>query len=275
LQNAFLAQNQIVDNKSALRKLGFRLGPSGVHIGRTIMLEELRTLFLCVADPGSSKEHYAKAIIANNCLKKRSQKNRELSCRHLMTLYSLDPSVATFRALRYFWARNTKAQPLLALLSAYSRDGLLRMSAPFILSLKEGEALDMIAFKEFLNKKASGRLSEFCLGGLIRNVCGTLIRTGHLERKGKVRSKVLPTEGSVAYALFLGYLLGGRGKALFSTEFMHLLDAPVEDCIELAENASCRGWISFKRLEDVMEAQFPNLLSNEPGSGPSIGIANL
>jgi hypothetical protein len=44
---------------------------------------------------------------------------------------------------------------------------------------------------------------------------------------------------------------------------MHLLDSPVEDCIELAENASCRGWLSFKRLEDVMEAQFPKVLTKE------------
>lgn len=255
--------NQTANNSSTLRKLGFRLGPSGVHIGRTIMLDELRALFSFVPSPDAPKEDLIKTVIENNCLGKRSQKNRELSARHLMTLYSLDQSVATFRALRYFWTRDVGSQPLLALLSAYSRDGLLRMSAPYVLSLKKGEALDQVAFKEFLNKKASGRLSGFCLDGLVRNVCGTLIRSGHLRRTGKVRSKVLATEGSVSYALFLGYLLGNRGKVLFSTEFMHLLDSPVEDCIELAENASCRGWLSFKRLEDVMEAQFPNLLSKE------------
>ncbi len=253
--------NQTAARKLVLKKLGFRLGPSGVHIGRTIMLEELRTLLSCVPSPDACKEDYVKAIVENNCLGKRSQKNRELSARHLMTLYSLDQSVASFQALRYFWTRDVGSQPLLALLSAYSRDGLLRTSVPYILSLKEGEVLDLSAFKEFLDKEASGRLSEFCLNGLVRNVCGTLIRTGHLRRTGRARSKVRPSEGSIAYALFLGYLLGSRGKALFSTEFMHLLDSPVEDCIELAENASCRGWLSFKRLEDVMEAQFPNLLS--------------
>lgn len=255
--------NEIINNRSILRKLGFRLGPSGVHIGRTIMLEELRALFSYVPSPDAQKEDYIKAVVENNCLGKRSQKNRELSARHLMTLYSLDQSVATFQALRYFWTRDVGSQPLLALLSAYSRDGLLRMSAPYVLSLKEGEVLDRAAFKEFLDKKASSRLSEFCIEGLVRNVCGTLIRSGHLQRAGKARSRVVATEGSVTYALFLGYLLGSRGKALFSTEFMHLLDSPVEDCIELAENASCRGWLSFKRLEDVMEAQFPKVLTKE------------
>ncbi len=216
--NALLSElatnNQTIASKSILRKLGFRLGPSGVHIGRTIMLEELQTLFSCVPSPDAQKEDYIKAIIENNCLGKRSQKNRELSARHLMTLYSLDPSVATFQALRYFWTRDIGSQPLLALLSAYSRDGLLRMSAPYVLSLKEGEVLDRVAFKEFLDKKASGRLSEFCLDGLVRNVCGTLIRSGHLQRTGKVRSRAVATEGSVAYALFLGYLLGKPWKGI-------------------------------------------------------------
>ncbi len=142
--------NSTVASKLVLKKLGFRLGVSGVHIGRTIMIEELKTLFSCVPSTDSQKEDYIKAIIEDNCLGKRSQKNRELSARHLMTLYSLDQSVATFRALRYFWTRDIGSQPRLALLSAYSRDGLLRMSAPYVLSLREGQAVDRTAFKEYL-----------------------------------------------------------------------------------------------------------------------------
>jgi len=263
--NALLSElathNQAIASKSIIKKIGFRVGPSGVHIGRTIMLDELRTLLSCVPSPDAQREDYIKAIVENNCLGKRSQKNRELSARHLMTLYSLDSSVATFQALRYFWIRDVCSQPRIALLSAYSRDGLLRMSAPYVLSLKEGEVLDRAAFKEFLDKKASGRLSGFCLEGLVRNVCGTLIRSGHLHRAGKARSKAVATEGSVSYALFLGYLCGARGEALFSTEFAKLLDCSSARMIELAEEASRRGWINFKRIGNVMEVQFTNLLT--------------
>ena len=39
--------NQTEASQLVLKKLGFRLGPSGIHIGRTLMLEELRALF-CV-----------------------------------------------------------------------------------------------------------------------------------------------------------------------------------------------------------------------------------
>jgi hypothetical protein len=41
--------NQTESSQLALKKLGFRLGPSGVHIGRTLMLEELRALFFICA----------------------------------------------------------------------------------------------------------------------------------------------------------------------------------------------------------------------------------
>jgi hypothetical protein len=33
--------------------------------------------------------------------------------------------------------------------------------------------------------------------------------------------------------------------------------------IELAENASARGWIFFKRIGNVMEISLPNLITKE------------
>jgi hypothetical protein len=247
-----------------LRKFGFRLGRGGLHIGRTIMLEDLQRLFQCVNDPSSQKADYVKAIVENNCLGKRSGKNKELSSRFLATLYSLDPSVAAFRGLRYFWERDIEAQPLLALLCAYSRDDLLRMSAPFVLSLKEGETVHRETFAEFLEKKAPGRFSESSLNSLVRNLCGTWTRSGHLvEMAGKFRSRAKATAGSVAYALFIGYLLGIRGENLFSSQFGRLLDCSAGRSIELAEEASRRGWIVFNHLAKVMEVQFPNLLTSQ------------
>ena len=63
-----------------------------------------------------------------------------------------------------------------------------------------------------------------------------------------MRSRAMATPGSVSYALFLGYLIGVRGEALFRTEyFAHLLDCSLDQAIELAEEASRRGWIVFKQ----------------------------
>jgi len=78
-----------------------------------------------------------------------------------------------------------------------------------------------------------------------------------------VRTQASPTVGSAAYALLLGYLAGARGQGLFSSEYAGLLDCPPEKTVELAEEASRKGWIVFKRVSDVVEVGFPNLIGPE------------
>ena len=78
-----------------------------------------------------------------------------------------------------------------------------------------------------------------------------------------MRSRATPTAGSVSYTLFLGYLTGSRGQALFQTEYTKLLDCTFDKAIELAEAASRKGWIVFKRVGDVIEILFPNLIDQE------------
>ena len=54
-----------------------------------------------------------------------------------------------------------------------------------------------------------------------------------------------------------------RGQALFQTEFTKLLDCTLDRAIELAEEASRKGWIIFKRVGNVIEVLFPNLIDQE------------
>jgi hypothetical protein len=227
-----------------------------------MMLEELQILLSYVRNPDSSKSDYRAAIIEENCLGKRSEETRKITSMHLGYLYALDPAVTIFRALRYFWERDIDGRPLLALLSAYSRDGLLRMSAPLVLPLTEGETFHREVLEEYIYKKEPSRFSEVSLKSVVRNLSATWTKSGHLvEKATKIRSRALATAGSVSYALFLGYLVGIRGEALFTTEFARLLDCSSGRSVELAEEASRRGWIVFKRVGKVMEVQFPNLLT--------------
>ena len=53
------------------------------------------------------------------------------------------------------------------------------------------------------------------------------------------------------------------GQALFQTEFTKLLDCTLDRTIELAEEASRKGWIVFKRVGNVIEVLFPNLIDQE------------
>lgn len=248
----------------ALSRFGFNFNKGSVHTARTIMLEDLKLLLLHVNTPDASKADYLKAIEDDNCLGKRSGETRKLTARHLVELYSLDLSVIIFRTLRYFWERDPEGQPLLALTCAYSRDTLLRMSAPLILQHTSGEIVSREALEAHIEKKFPDRFSKATLKSLAQNLNSTWTKSGHLTGKvKKVRSTARATPGSVSYALFLGYLSGVRGEELFRTEYTSLLDCPIDRSIELAEDASRRGWIVFKRVGNIMEILFPNHLTEK------------
>lgn len=57
--------------------------------------------------------------------------------------------------------------------------------------------------------------------------------------------------------------MGERGGLLFKTEYANLLDCSVERSIELANQAALKGWIVFKRLGNVIEVLFPELLNTQ------------
>lgn len=244
-----------------LAHFGFSFEIGGAHIARTMMYDELANLLDFVATPDAGKEVYAKAIEDENCLGKRSGQARKLTRRHLVSLYALDPSVTLFKALLYFWQRDQAGRPLVALLCAFSRDAVLRMSAPFILGLSEGASISREETETFFDETAPDRFSKATLKSVAQNVNGTWTRSGHLTgHVRKLRTTVEPTSGAVAYALMQGYLTGSRGKELFRTDYMKLLDCTIDRAIELAEDASRRGWIVCKRVGDVIEVLFPNLL---------------
>lgn len=246
------------ESQDVLPRFGFS-SQRGSHNARTIMLEELGILLAYVDNPDAKKEEYLEAIKEANCLGKRSGKTRELSARHLMTLYGLDPDLTIFRALLYLWFRDTEAQPLLALLCSYARDGILRMSAPFILTTPEGGFVSTLTMSEFIENERSGSYSKTTLKSTAQNLNSSWTKSGHLiGRVKKVRTKPQLTPGAAVFALLLGYLNGVRGESLFETEYAKLLDCPRDRIIELAETAARRGWIVFKKVGDVIEVLFPN-----------------
>lgn len=229
-----------------------------------MMLEELRVLLAYIDYPEADKSVYRQAIDDENCLGKRSGKTRILTYRHLVDLYSLNRANVLFRTLLFFWNRDINGQPLLALICAYARDPIFRATAPFILKFQEGATISRESLEEFIDSQDPGRFSKATLKSTAQNINSTWTKSGHLVGRAiKVRSRANPTAGSVSYALLLGYLSGVRGQALFETEYTKLLDCSFHKAIELAEEASRKGWIVFKRVGDVIEVLFPNLINQE------------
>ena len=113
-----------------------------------------------------------------------------------------------------------------------------------------------------IEKKYPGRFSKATLRSTAQNLSSTWTKSGHLTGKArKTRVIAKATPGSVAYALFLGYLNGIRGQSLFTSEYATLLDCSPREAMALAEDASRRGWIIMKRVGNVVEVQFPKILT--------------
>jgi hypothetical protein len=249
---------------SKLEQFGFCYEHGSVHTARTMMLNELISLLDYVSVPSSASEVYAHAIEEDNCLGKRTGYTRSLSLRYLRALYAIDPNKTVFRSLRYFWQRDPMGRPMIACLCAYVRDSLLRTSAPFVLNLIYGQLYSREALEAYLEKQFPERFSKATLTSTAQNLASTWTQSGHLTgRAKKIRLRATATSGSVAYALFLGFLAGARGEMLFETDYMKLLDCSFEMAVELAESASRKGWIVFKRVGNVIEALFPNLLTEQ------------
>lgn len=251
-------------DQKQLARFGFRFERGGAHSSRTMMLDELTALLDYMNCPEATKADYLNAIEQDNCLGKRSGKTRRLTYKHLAELYSLDTGHVLFRALLYFWQRDEAGRPMLALLATYARDSIFRASAPMILKTPEGSVITRDSVEELIDNLEPGRFSKATLKSTAQNINSSWTKSGHLTgRNKKVRSQATPTAGSAAYALLLGYLAGARGQGLFSTEYTRLLDCSREKTIELAEQASRRGWITYKRVGDVIEVLFPNLINKQ------------
>jgi hypothetical protein len=247
-----------------LDKFGFLYGKSGPHTARTLMLDELSVLIDTVNYESASIDDYKRAIVEDNCLSKQSGKTRELTFRHLKELYGLDPSIPLFRTLLYFWKREPEGRAFLAALCAFPRDTIFRASHGWITKFAAGEQIPREKIEERVAETFPDRFSPASLKSIAQNLNSSWTKTGHLKgRIKKIRTKAQPTPASTAFALYLGYLNGIRGEELFHSQYAKVLDARPAELMEKAEIASQRGWIVMKRLGNVIEILFPQLITQE------------
>ena len=187
---------------------GFRSGDRGTHTSRTIMLDELSHLLDAV--PGNAaRENYADAVMAHNCLGKRTAATRQLSLQRLTELYALDPQVILFRVLRDLWVRNKTSRPLLALLLALARDPLLRATASAVVRTPYGNEFARQSMKDALTDVVGDRLNEGTLDKVVRNASSSWTQAGHFRGRGrKTRQRVEATLAATTFTLLLGFAVG-------------------------------------------------------------------
>ena len=227
------------------------------------MLDELSDLLNAV--PGeASREDYADAVVAHNCLGKRTAATRKLSLQRLTELYALKPQVILFRVLRDLWGRNETSRPLLALLLALARDPLLRATATAVLRTPYGHEFARQSMKEALTDAVGHRLNEATLDKVVRNASSSWTQSGHLRGRGrKTRQKVEVTPAATAFALLLGFAVGCRGRLLFEAPWAGVLDASSGDLVDVAVDAKRLGLLDLKQSGSMIDVSFPVLFTDK------------
>ncbi|ODU42545.1 hypothetical protein [uncultured Aquimonas sp.] len=241
-------------------QLGFKTTAGGAHAARTMMLQELTELLAATALDDRPDQLRA-AVVEANVLGKRSVSTRRLTWSHLVDLYGMSPDLLLFRALTWFWRLDPNGHPLMALSAALARDGLLADIAPFVLEFPQGAKVAREAVEAKLEELHPQRFSPATLKSVAQNINSSLTQSGHLHgRASKTRVCATATAGSVALALLLGYASGARGLELFRTRYMAVQDVPLSRAMELAEEATRKGWLDLKRVADVVEVAFPRII---------------
>lgn len=248
-----LSFNDLRGLNNSLARAGFRFGDKGTHTSRTMMLSELADL-LAATPPEATPERYEVAVITDNVLAKSTAATRRLTRQRLSELYGLDPRVPVFRVLRRVWAVDEQGRPLIALLGALARDPLLRATAPTVLGLPVGSELVRAPFLEAIRDVVGTRLNEAVLDKVARNAASSWSQAGHLAgRVRKIRQRVTPTPGSLAFALWMGNLEGLAGEALLDCRWTRTLDRTGHGLLPVALEAKQLGLIHARVGGGVVE----------------------
>ncbi len=240
---------------------GFRSGDRGTHTSRTIMLDELSYL-LDAAAGEAGREDYADAVMEHNCLGKRTAATRKLSLQRLTELYGLDSQRILFRVLRDLWGRHEGSRPLLAMLLALARDPLLRATATAVIRTPYGHEFARQFMKDALSEAVGDRLNDATLDKVVRNASSSWTQSGHLSGRGrKTRQKVVATPVATTYALLLGFAVGRRGRLLFETPWVAILDTSPDDLVDAAVDAKRLGLLDLKQSGSMIDVSFPALFT--------------
>ena len=241
------------DIEARAARAGLKFGDKSVHTSRTIMLADLGEL-LAAVPPGAVRADYLAAVVDDNVLGKATIATRRWTGQRLGEMYALDPRLPVFRVLRRLWSVDVPGRPLVAMLCALGRDPLLRSTAPAVLGLPGGAELVRSRFLDEIRRVVGARLNESVLDKVARNAASSWAQSGHLQgRMRKIRTRVAPTPGSLAMALWLGSLDGLGGPALLDCRWTRVLDRAGQDLLPAAFEAKRLGLIHARAGGGVVE----------------------
>lgn len=234
----------------------------GTNTSHTIVVSALTALFEAVpADAPAAA--YEQAAVAANVLGKATDGSRRRTYRYLRELYLLRRNSLLFRALRDLWPVDEAARPMLAGLCALARDAVFRASSTAITRTSSGDTLTSADLADAVGEQFPDSYGVTTLAKIGRNTFSSWEQTGHLADAGratKARTRATCRPANVAYALLLGHLEGVRGRALFDTLWVRVLDQPPSQLFDLGAAASQQGMLELRQAGGVVEVGFRELL---------------
>lgn len=235
----------------------FALGSLRTTASHTIAVPHLIELLRAVPAE-APQERYREAVVDDNVLGRPTQAGRQRSFRHLRELYFLDPSRLEFAALRRLWDIDAAAQPLMAGILAFTRDGILRASFPAVQQASPGAIVTSVDLTKAVTVIYGSDLSESTLGKTGRNTGACWTQTGHLAgRTKKVRQPVESFPAAIAFAAYLGHLAGNRGIGVLDTPWAALLDLPGGAALDALRTAHTQGLLDLLVAGNVVDVSFP------------------
>lgn len=234
---------------------------AGVHTSRTMMFRELVLLFENVP-PDAPAEAYPTMIVDRNALGKPTQSTRARTAGFLTELYFLNPHEPVFRLFRHCWIQDSAGRPMLAFLTAATRDPLLRDMTPFALERPLNTLVSPTDIADAIRWTFPNRFRPSTLIATAQRLASSWTQAGYLSgkvSKRRVKPSVTPTV--LTYALAIGYLSGVRGRSLFDTAWANLLDRSADELRTLTRDASKEGWLRLKEAGEVAEVTFPELFA--------------
>lgn len=235
----------------------FVLGTLRTTASHTIGIPHLVEL-LRVVPADAPPERYRDAVVEDNVLGRPTQAGRQRSFRHLRELYFLDPSQPEFAALRRLWDTDEDAQPLMAGILAFTRDGILRASFPAVQRTPPGGIVTSDDLTRAVTAVYGADLSASTLGKTGRNTGACWTQTGHLVgRTRKIRQLIEAFPAAVAYAAYLGHLAGKRGGGVLDAPWAALLDLPAGPALDALRRAHTQGLIDLLVAGNVIDVSFP------------------
>lgn len=251
-----------------LAALGFRIAQSGPHTSKTLMLQELETLFEALSADAPATA-YRTAIVEENVLGKRTASTRKETATRLKALHGLDPSKPLFRVLRRLWDVDPSARPQLALLNGLARDPLLMATREQVMGMGQGQVLQRSEVVAAVKGFTHDRLSAKVLDAVARNTASSWTQSGHLKGKvKKLRQTISPHPVALAMAMWMGYACGKRGKALLSTPWASVFDSSSSGLLELAAQAKRLGLLKLSHGGGVVSIDPSGLDPQHGGEQP-------